>query len=105
MIERSMGGWGEGSGRPQARGWRGSVEDRDGADDDLLVESVLDQFFTRYPSAFGSSRAGGYYQVICPQCGSMIAVAAPQAGQRGMYLQCGVCDWEDRLGDAATPGG
>ena len=104
MIERSMGGWGKDSGRLQARGWRGSVEDRDGADDDLLVDSVLDQFFARYPSAFGSSRAGGYYQVICPQCGSMIAVAAPQAGQRGMYLQCGVCDWEDRLGDAAGPG-
>ncbi len=104
MIERSMGGWGEESGRLHARGWRGSVEDRDGTDDDLLAESVLDQFFARYPSAFGSSRAGGYYQVICPQCGSMIAVAAPQGGQRGMYLQCGVCDWEDRLGDAAAPG-
>jgi hypothetical protein len=104
MIERSMGDWDEGSGRLHARSWRASTDDRDGADDDLLVESVLGQFFARYPSAFGSSRAGGYYQVICPQCGSMIAVAAPLAGQRGMYLQCGVCDWEDRLGDAAGPG-
>ena len=104
MLERRMSGRDERPNPSRARAWRGEAEDRDEPDDDFLAESVLGQFFARYPSAFGSSRAGGYYQVICPQCGSLIAVPAPQARQRSMYIQCGVCGWEDRLGDAAATG-
>ena len=102
MIEGRIVGWGERSGRQQIRGWHAALEDRGDPDEHLLTESLLESCFARYPSAFGGSRAGGYYQIICPQCGSMIAVPAPQANQRSLYIQCGVCGWEDRLGDAAS---
>ncbi len=64
-----------------------------------MAEQILSRFFERYPSAMGSSRAGGYYRVICPACGEMVQVAAPDAPPYVIDMRCADCGREDRLGE------
>lgn len=62
-----------------------------------MQQEVLSRFFARYPSAFGGSRLGNYYQVICPDCGASVAVAIPDAAPYRLDLHCADCDWRDCL--------
>ena len=63
-----------------------------------MAEEVLSRFFERYPSACGGSRAGGYYQIICPACGAMVQVASPDRPPYTIEVRCAACGREDRLG-------
>ena len=60
--------------------------------------AVLGQFFARYPSALGGTRGGGFYRVICLDCGALVSVAVPDAAPTRIDILCTACGREDHLG-------
>lgn len=86
--------WRHGLGGQTRRG-----EEVDMADDQLAT------FFARYPSALGSTHAGGQYRIICPECGHLIAVAVLDEQTRDIVIHCEHCGYHDAIVhvEAATP--
>ncbi len=64
--------------------------------------AVLSQFFARYPSALGGTRGGGFYRVICLDCGALVSVAVPDGAPTRIDILCTACGWEDHLSIVAT---
>lgn len=63
----------------------------------IMADDLLGQFFERYPSALGSTFAGGQYRIICPDCGAMIAVAMPDDEHQQLRVHCEDCGYTDEL--------
>ena len=88
-------------GTPSGHGWKLG---NDGGAGTPMEPSVLGEFFARHPSASGGSRAGGYYQIICDECGALVPVAAPDAAARRIDIRCADCGWEEHLVEAPAAG-
>ncbi|CAA9589155.1 MAG: hypothetical protein AVDCRST_MAG18-4561 [uncultured Thermomicrobiales bacterium] len=69
---------------------------------EIMVDDVLSTFFARYPSALGSTHAGGQYRIICPECGHIVPVAVLDDETRHLSVRCANCGYADELGDAAA---
>ena len=65
----------------------------------MAHRDVLIEFFARYPSALGTTHAGGQYRLICPQCGEMVPVAVLDDDTRQIDIVCYTCGYEDHLAD------
>lgn len=63
-----------------------------------MESELLSEFYSRYPSALGNSRAGGLYRVICLRCGEFIAVPVPEEHALGIDVTCASCGWHDHIG-------
>lgn len=63
-----------------------------------MEPQVLSEFYARYPSAFGNSRAGGVYRVICLRCGEFVTVPVPEENPRGIDVNCPSCGWHEHIG-------
>lgn len=63
-----------------------------------MEQSVLDEFYARYPSALGSSRAGGFLRIICLNCGNLVSLPEPEATQTSIDIHCPACGWEEHIG-------
>lgn len=70
-----------------------------------MDERVLSEFYDRFPSAFGNSRAGGVYRVICPQCGEFVPVLVSDENPRGIDVDCPACGWHDHVGPVDVAAG
>ncbi len=64
-----------------------------------MADDQLATFFARYPSALGSTHAGGQYRIICPECGHLVAVAVLDEQTRGIVVHCENCDYHDDIVD------
>ena len=67
-----------------------------------MVDDQLAIFFARYPSALGSTHAGGQYRIICPECGHLVAVAALDQQTHDIVVHCENCGHHDAIMGAAT---
>lgn len=68
-----------------------------------MAHDLLTKFFARYPSALGSTTAGGQYRIICPSCGHIVAVPVLDEETRSLLVNCAHCGYEDDLsGDNAS---
>jgi len=64
-----------------------------------MADDQLATFFARYPSALGSTHAGGQYRIICPECGHLVAVAVLDEQTRNIVVHCENCDYYDDIVD------
>lgn len=79
--------------------WRyGHAEPRPAPVADPAHHSVLGEFFARHPSAMNNSRAGGYYRIICDNCGEIVPVAIHEDDPTYIEIHCQACGWEQHLG-------
>ncbi len=62
-----------------------------------MGDDLLATFFARYPSALGSTHAGGQYRIICPECGHLVAVSALDEATDRLSIHCDNCDYDDEL--------
>lgn len=62
-----------------------------------MAHDLLATFFARYPSALGSTHAGGQYRIICPECGHLVAVAALDDKTSDIRVHCDHCDYHDEM--------
>ena len=100
-VEAPSSARGRAFGPPSGHGWKLG---NDGGAETPMEPSVLGEFFARHPSASGGSRAGGYYQIICDECGAIVPVAAPDAAARRIDIRCADCGWEEHLVEAPAAG-
>ena len=68
------------------------------------MSSALSEFFARHPSSIGASGVGGYYRVICQECGEIISVHIPDPHRRSMEVRCEHCGWAEHSGEPAPTG-
>ena len=64
-----------------------------------MESPLLSLLFRQYPSAFASNVAGDSFQLICPECGTFVVVAVPDAPPQRIDLRCDACGYEDHLGE------
>ena len=69
--------------------------------EESMSHEILTRFFSRYPSALGSTSAGGQYQIICPECGHMVPVAVLDEHTHSLRIHCDHCDYDDEISDEA----
>lgn len=64
-----------------------------------MADELLSIFFRRYPSALGSTIAGGQYRIICPECGHMVSVDMLDDERHHITVYCANCGYNDEIGD------
>ena len=64
-----------------------------------MAHDLLAKFFSRYPSALGSTNAGGQYRVICPSCGHIVPVPVLDEETHQLLVHCAHCGYDDDLSD------
>lgn len=62
-----------------------------------MTDEQLAIFYSRYPSALGSTHAGGQYRIICPECGHLVAVAVLDDQTSGIVVHCENCNYHDDI--------
>ena len=62
-----------------------------------MADDQLATFFARYPSALGSTHAGGQYRIICPECGHLVAVAVLDERTTEIVVSCEHCGYHDEI--------
>jgi hypothetical protein len=67
--------------------------------EEYMAHDLLTKFFARYPSALGSTHAGGQYRIICPECGHMVPVAVLDDDTHHLHVHCAHCGYDDDLSD------
>ena len=67
--------------------------------EEYMAHDLLTKFFARYPSALGSTHAGGQYRIICPECGHIVPVAALDDDTHHIHVHCAHCGYDDDLSD------
>jgi hypothetical protein len=72
--------------------------------EEYMAHDLLTKFFARYPSALGSTHAGGQYRIICPECGHIVPVAVLDEETHHLNVHCAHCDYNDDLSDEPGDG-
>ena len=67
-----------------------------------MADDQLATFFARYPSALGSTHAGGQYRIICPECGHLVAVAVLDERTPDIVVHCEHCGYHDEIMSVAV---
>jgi Zn ribbon nucleic-acid-binding protein len=67
-----------------------------------MADDQLALFYARYPSALGSTQAGGQYRIICPECGYLVAVAVLDEQTSGIVVHCEHCGYHDDIAKAVA---
>jgi Zn ribbon nucleic-acid-binding protein len=71
---------------------------------EYMAHDLLATFFARYPSALGSTHAGGQYRIICPECGHIVPVAVLDEETTGIHVHCAHCGYDDDLREEPKEG-